>query len=103
MGPGAGAKESVAKQQQAGLPLGELGACYLVKPKQGEKDKFLLGIVRMLSTIRGESGVNMQWFKVDAGDDADVYTSAYTPVLPLNTRYAITLCSMSLPQTCTPS
>ena len=97
VGPGAGAKESVARQQQAGLPLGEEGACYLVKPKPGEKDKFLLGIVRTLFTRRGESGVTMQWFKVDAGDDADVYTSAYTPVLALNTRYAITLWSMSLP------
>lgn len=89
-GPGTGAKKHARKQQQAGLPAGEIGVCYLVKPAKGEKDKFLVGIVRALEVKmcnrKRESGVNMQMYTLEsANPEADIYAAPYVPVLPLTT------------------
>lgn len=85
-GPGAGlSADVVAAQQSRGLPVGEVGQLYLVKPDIDEEDTFILGIIRALAKDnKGEGGVLMQFFQHAQG--ACKYTSAYSSVLPSGTK-----------------
>ena len=85
-GPGAGlSADVVAAQQSRGLPVGQVGQLYLVKPDDDEEDTFILGIIRALAKDnKGEGGVLMQFFQHAQG--ACKYTSAYSSVLPSGTK-----------------
>ena len=86
-GTGAGASAEVGAQQAQGLPVGQVGQKYLCMPHEDDDDTFLVGIIRAVTKNRdGENGVNMQWFSLPPGGNVCKYTSAYSAVLPSNTR-----------------
>ena len=100
-GPGADLSADVVGAQQArGLPVGEVGQLYLLKPEKDEEDTFLLDIIRAIAkNAKGERGVLMQFFQHAEG--ACKYTSAYSSVLSTNTRYTHKLfLELSLTFTC---
>ena len=90
IGPGQGARNEVVQQQKRGLPLPQETKVYLVKPEEGEPDKFILGIVKALAVHEERPdwpGVKIQFFEMPTLG-ADPYTCRYKPVLPINTGSA---------------